>query len=288
MAEEIAPMVDQIRFFAGAARVLEGRAAAEYLPGHTSWIRREPVGVVGQVAPWNYPMMMAIWKFYPAVAAGNTVVIKPSDTTPVTTVMLAEIAAKHFPPGCAQRRLRRPEHRRRRRRASDLGDGVHHRVGGRRPCGGGQRGRQPQAHASGTGRQGAGDRVRRQRHRFGRRGNRDRGLLQRCTAATRVLARAAVASDLTDALAEQAKGATTTFGKPADDEDGWVPPVNNINQMKRVLSFFEDVPSHAKVAAGGQRQGDKGFYVEPTVIGDLMQDDKLVQQEIFTPVDVRV
>ena len=89
-------------------------------------------------------------------------------------------------------------------------------------------------------------------------------------------------------LAEQAKGATTTFGKPADDEDGWVPPVNNINQMKRVLSFFEDVPSHAKVAAGGQRQGDKGFYVEPTVIGDLMQDDKLVQQEIFTPVDVRV
>ena len=89
-------------------------------------------------------------------------------------------------------------------------------------------------------------------------------------------------------LAEQAKGATTTFGKPADDEDGWVPPVNNINQMKRVLSFFEDVPSHANVAAGGQRQGDKGFYVEPTVIGDLMQDDKLVQQEIFTPVDVRV
>ena len=99
MAEEIPPMVDQIRFFAGAARVLEGKSAGEYMEGHTSWIRREPVGVIGQVAPWNYPMMMAIWKFCPAIAAGNTVVIKPSDTTPVTTVMLAELAAKHFPPG---------------------------------------------------------------------------------------------------------------------------------------------------------------------------------------------
>jgi betaine-aldehyde dehydrogenase len=89
LAEEIPPMVDQIRFFAGAARVLEGKSAGEYMENHTSWIRREPVGVIGQVAPWNYPMMMAIWKFVPAVAAGNTVVIKPSDTTPVTTVMLA-------------------------------------------------------------------------------------------------------------------------------------------------------------------------------------------------------
>src|SRR3954451_23357143 len=99
MSEEIPPMIDQIRFFAGAARILEGKSAGEYLAGHTSWIRREPVGVIGQVAPWNYPMMMAIWKFCPAVAAGNTVVIKPSDTTPVTTVMLAEIASRHLPPG---------------------------------------------------------------------------------------------------------------------------------------------------------------------------------------------
>jgi betaine-aldehyde dehydrogenase len=99
MAEEIPPMVDQIRFFAGAARMLEGKSAGEYMENHTSWIRREPVGVIGQVAPWNYPMMMAIWKFCPAIAAGNAVVIKPSDTTPVTTVMLAEIASRHFPPG---------------------------------------------------------------------------------------------------------------------------------------------------------------------------------------------
>jgi betaine-aldehyde dehydrogenase len=107
---------------------------------------------------------------------------------------------------------------------------------------------------------------------------------QDCTAATRVLASASIAGDLTDALAEQAKGATTTFGRPADDEDAWVPPVNNVNQMERVLSFFSDVPAHAKVAVGGTRQGDKGFYVEPTVVGGLLQDDRMVQNEIFGPV----
>ena len=98
-SEEIPPMVDQIRFFAGAARTLEGKAAAEYMAGHTSWVRREPIGVVGQVTPWNYPMMMAAWKIGPALAAGNTVVLKPSDTTPLTTLRLAELAAEVFPPG---------------------------------------------------------------------------------------------------------------------------------------------------------------------------------------------
>ncbi|MEO7234015.1 MAG: aldehyde dehydrogenase family protein, partial [Lapillicoccus sp.] len=98
-SEEIPPMVDQLRFFAGAARVLEGRAAGEYLRGHTSWVRREPIGVVGQVTPWNYPMMMAVWKIGPALAAGNTVVLKPSDTTPETTLRLAELAAEFLPPG---------------------------------------------------------------------------------------------------------------------------------------------------------------------------------------------
>src|SRR5215212_4659750 len=98
-SEEIPPMVDQIRFFAGAARTLEGKAAAEYMAGHTSFVRREPIGVVGQVTPWNYPMMMAIWKLAPALAAGNTVVLKPSDTTPVTTLRLAELAAQVLPAG---------------------------------------------------------------------------------------------------------------------------------------------------------------------------------------------
>src|SRR5271170_5253815 len=99
MNEEIPPMVDQIRFFAGAARHLEGLAASEYMVGHTSFIRREPLGVCGAVTPWNYPMMMAVWKFAPAIAAGNTMVLKPSDTTPVSTLLLAEILAEHLPPG---------------------------------------------------------------------------------------------------------------------------------------------------------------------------------------------
>ncbi len=97
--DEVPPLADELRFFAGAARMLEGRSAGEYLRGHTSMIRREPVGVCAQVAPWNYPMMMAVWKFAPALAAGNTVVLKPSDTTPVSTLLLAEIAAEFFPPG---------------------------------------------------------------------------------------------------------------------------------------------------------------------------------------------
>jgi betaine-aldehyde dehydrogenase len=98
-SEEIPPMVDQIRFFAGAARHLDGKSAGEYMPNMTSYIRREPVGVCAQVAPWNYPMMMAVWKFAPAIAAGNTVVLKPSDTTPASTTLLAEIAAEFLPPG---------------------------------------------------------------------------------------------------------------------------------------------------------------------------------------------
>ena len=164
-AEEIPPMLDQIRFFAGAARVLEGKSAGEYMENHTSWIRREPVGVIGQVAPWNYPMMMAIWKFCPAIAAGNTVVIKPSDTTPVTTVMLAEMRGQTLPARGAERRVRRPGYRRSGGSASDTGDGVDHRFGGSGPRGGGERGRTFEAHALGVGRQGTRDRFRRQRHR---------------------------------------------------------------------------------------------------------------------------
>ena len=97
--EEIVPMVDELRFFAGCARLLEGRSAGEYKAGYTSMIRREPIGVCAQVTPWNYPMVMAIWKIAPTLAAGNTVVLKPSDTTPVTTTMLAEIGSEFLPPG---------------------------------------------------------------------------------------------------------------------------------------------------------------------------------------------
>jgi betaine-aldehyde dehydrogenase len=287
MAEEIPPMLDQIRFFAGAARVLEGKSAGEYMEGHTSWIRREPVGVIGQVAPWNYPMMMAIWKFGPAVAAGNTVVIKPSDTTPVTTVMLAELAAKHFPPG------------------------VLNVVTGDRVTGAAVVAHPTPEMVSITGSVAAGRAVavsagghlKRTHLELGGKapvivfGDADiaaaaEGIAtagyfnagQDCTAATRVLAHASVVEDLTAALAEQAAGATTTYGRLAGDEDAWVPPVNNVNQMERVLSFFDDVPDHANVAIGGHRQGDKGFYVEPTVIGGLRQGDRLTQTEVFGPV----
>ena len=287
MAEEIPPMVDQIRFFAGAARVLEGKSAGEYLEDHTSWIRREPVGVIGQVAPWNYPMMMAVWKFCPAIAAGNTVVLKPSDTTPVTAVMLAELAAKHFPPG------------------------VLNVVCGDRVTGAAVVAHPTPQMVSITGSVAAGRAVA-----VSAGGNLKRTHLelggkapvivfddadiaaaaegiatagyfnagQDCTAATRVLAPASIDGDLTEALAEQARAATTTYGKPAGDEDAWVPPVNNSNQMDRVLSFLGDVPAHARVVAGGQRQGDAGFYVAPTVVGGLLQDDRMVQEEIFGPV----
>src|SRR5215213_7635046 len=287
MEEEIPMMLDQIRFFAGAARMLDGKSAGEYMENHTSFIRREPVGVIGQVTPWNYPMMMALWKFVPAIAAGNTVVIKPSDTTPVTTVMLAELAAKHLPPG------------------------VLNVVTGDRVTGAAVVAHPTPEMVSITGSVAAGRAVavsagghlKRTHLELGGKapvlvfddsdiataaeGIATAGYFnagQDCTAATRVLATAKVASDLTDALAEQARGAATTYGKPADDEDAWVPPVNNVNQLERVLSFLGDVPSHAKVAIGGQRQGDKGFYVEPTVIGGLQQDDRLIQQEIFGPV----
>src|SRR5690606_28015952 len=97
--DEVPPSIDQLRFFAGAARVLEGLSAGEYMAGHTSWVRREPIGVVGQVTPWNYPLMMAVWKIAPALAAGNAVVLKPSDTAPATTLLLAEAAAEFLPPG---------------------------------------------------------------------------------------------------------------------------------------------------------------------------------------------
>jgi betaine-aldehyde dehydrogenase len=286
-AEEIPPMLDQIRFFAGAARILEGKSAGEYLAGHTSWIRREPVGVIGQVAPWNYPMMMAIWKFCPAVAAGNTVVIKPSDTTPVTTVMMAEIAARHFPPG------------------------VLNVVTGDRVTGASLVAHPTPQMVSITGSVAAGRAVavsagghlKRTHLELGGKapvivfGDADiagaaEGIAaagyfnagQDCTAATRVLAHASVVDELTAALAEQAKAAETTFGKAADDEDAWVPPVNNVNQLERVLGFFDDVPDHAKIAAGGHRQGDTGFYVAPTVIGGLQQQDRLIQTEVFGPV----
>jgi len=283
-SEEIPPMVDQIRFFAGAARVLEGRSAGEYMKGMTSIIRREPVGVIAQVAPWNYPMMMAVWKFAPAIAAGNTVVLKPSDTTPATTALLAEIAAEFLPPGvfnviCGDRDTGRTM--------------VTHDVPSMVSITGSVRAGTEVARA-------AADSLKRVHLELGGKapvivfddadlaaaaegiavaGYFNAG--QDCTAATRVLAAPGVYQDFVDALTEQAKGTRT--GAP-DDPDVLYGPVNNPTQLERVTGFVDRTPDHARVVAGGSRQGDVGFFYEPTVIADLLQDDEMIQNEIFGPV----
>lgn len=284
--EEVPVMVDQLRFFAGAARVLEGRASAEYMKGFTSWIRREPIGVVGQVTPWNYPMMMAMWKIAPALAAGNTIVLKPSDTTPETTLLLAELAAPFLPAGTFNVVL------------GDRDTGravVEHRV--------------PQLVAiTGSVRAGiqvaesAAKDVKRVHLELGGKapvivfadadlkaaaeGIGEAGFFnagQDCTAATRVLVEAGAEQEFVAALAEYARG--VKVGMP-DDPDAAMGPVNNANQLAHVTGLVDRVPEHATVAAGGERLTDlgDGFFYAPTVVAGLRQDDELSQNEVFGPV----
>ena len=283
-SEEVPPMIDQIRFFAGAARMLEGRSAGEYMAGHTSMIRREPLGVCAQVAPWNYPMMMAVWKWAPAIAAGNTVVLKPSDTTPVTAVMMAELMGEFLPAGvinvvCGDR---------------DTGRSlVEHEV--------------PQL-VSVTGSVRAGMEVAQAAARSLKRCHLELGgkapvvvfddadieaaaeaiaiagyfnAGQDCTAATRVMVSPGVHDEFVAALAAQAAGTRT--GLP-DDEDVLFGPLNNASQLERVAGFVDRAPSHATVQAGGARQGDSGYFYTPTVVSGLHQDDEMIQNEIFGPV----
>ena len=283
-SEEIPPAVDQIRFFAGAARVLEGRIAGEYMKDHTSMIRREPIGVCAQVTPWNYPMMMAVWKFAPALAAGNAVVLKPSDTTPVSTVLMAEIASEFFPPGvfnviCGDRDTGREliSHKipsmvsitgsvragmEVARTAADDLKRVHLELGGKAPV---VVFDDADVEATAEGIAGAG---------YFNAG-------QDCTAATRVLAGPGIAADLTAALKEQAAG-TKTGG--LDVEDAYFGPLNNSSQLARVEGFFQRVPDHAQVETGGHRVGSRGYLFEPSVVSGLQQDDEMVQDEIFGPV----
>ncbi len=286
-SEEIPPMVDQLRFFAGAARVLEGKAAGEYMKGHTSWIRREPIGVVGQVTPWNYPLLMAVWKIAPALAAGNTVVLKPSDTTPETTLRLAEIASEFLPAGTLNVIT------------GDRDTGrmlVEHRTPGLVAITGSVRaGAEVAASAAPN--------VKRVHLELGGKapvvvfddadieaavegiaiaGYFNAG--QDCTAATRVLAAPGIHDDFVAALAEYARS-SAPVGLP-DDEDALFGPVNNARQLAHVSGFIDRLPSHATVSAGGNRRGDlgDGFYLEPTVVSGLRQDDEAVQNEIFGPV----
>ncbi len=285
--EEIPPMVDQIRFFAGAARVLEGKAAGEYMKGFTSFVRREPVGVIGQVTPWNYPMMMAVWKLAPALAAGNTVVLKPSDTTPVTTVRMAELFADVLPPG------------------------VLNVVTGDRSTGALMVAHERPDMVSITGSVRAGMAVAGSAATDVKRVHLELGgkapvvvfedadiaaaaewlavagyfnAGQDCTAATRVLVAEAIHDDFVAALAEQARATATTYAGGPTDEDALVPPLNNAGQLAKVLGFLDRLPEHAQVVAGGDRPGERGFYVNPTVVAGLRQDDEAIQDEIFGPV----
>ena len=283
-SEEIPPMVDQIRFFAAAARNLDGKSAGEYMRGMTSYIRREPIGVCAQVAPWNYPMMMAVWKFGPALAAGNTVVLKPSDTTPATATLLAEIAAEFLPAGvlnviCGDRDTGRAM--------------VTHEIPSMVSITGSVRAGMEVAEA-------ASHSLKRLHLELGGKapvvvfddadlaaaaeGISIAGLFnagQDCTAATRVLVAPGVYDDFVNALASAA-GALKT-GMP-DDEDVLYGPVNNAGQLARVEGFLDRIPSHARIATGGTRQGENGYFYQPTVVADLRQDDEMIQSEIFGPV----
>ena len=284
MSEEMPYASDHFRFFAGASRVLEGRSAGEYLADHTSWVRREPVGVVGQVTPWNYPLLMMIWKIAPALAGGNTIVLKPSDTTPASSTLLAEICQEFLPPGvlnvvCGDR---------------DTGRAlVSHKTPAMVAITGSVRAGMEVAEAASAD-------LKRVHLELGGKapvivfddadiekaaeGIAGAGLFnagQDCTAATRVLAGPGVHDEFVAALAEAAKGMPTG---PPDSEDTYYGPLNNQNQYDRVSGMVDRLPDHAKLETGGARHGSVGYFYEPTVVSGLQQDDEQIQSEIFGPV----
>ena len=285
VADEIMLSVDQIRFFAGEARHLSGMASAEYMADHTSSIRREPIGVIGQVTPWNYPLNMAVWKFAPAIAAGNTTVLKPSDTTPSSTLLLAEVAAEFLPPGvlnvitgdrttgAAMIDHRTPQMvsitgsvragmEVAKAAANDL-KRVHLELGGKAPV---IVWNDADIAAAVGG--------------IGIAGYFNAG--QDCTAATRVLVHEDVHDEFVAALAAWAKDNAKT-GTPERD-DILYGAVNNASQLERVSGILAALPSHATIETGGARQGDRGYFLEATVVSGLLQNDAAVQNEIFGPV----
>lgn len=283
LSEEIPPMVDQIRFFAAAARNLEGKSAGEYMRDHTSMIRREPIGVCAAVTPWNYPMMMATWKWAPAIAAGNTMVLKPSDTTPMSTVRIAKLMAEFLPAGvinivCGERDTGRalvenpiPQ------MVSITGSvragmevataaardlkRVHLELGGNAPV--------IVFDDADVEKAAAGIAIA---------GYFNAG--QDCTAAARVLVGARVYDEFVAALTEQAKATKT--GAPAEEPD--FGPLNNANQLARVKGLVDRLPDHARVETGGIQKGTQGYFFAPTVISNLFQTDEIVQSEIFGPI----
>ncbi|MHA6695982.1 gamma-aminobutyraldehyde dehydrogenase [Homoserinimonas sp. A520] len=283
--DEIMLSVDQIRFFAGAARNLEGKSAGEYLKDHTSFIRREPIGVVGQVTPWNYPLNMAVWKFAPALAAGNTTVLKPSDTTPLSTLLLAEVAAEFLPPG------------------------VLNVITGDRTTGAAMIEHKTPQLVSITGSVRAGMEVARAASADLKRVHLELGgkapvivfedadiqkavegitaagyfnAGQDCTAATRLLVQEGIHDEFVAALAAYARDNAKT-GAPGDSGILFG-PLNNAGQFERVSGMIDALPDHANLELGGKRQGTNGYYLEATIVSNLRQDDNAVQNEIFGPV----
>jgi len=254
------------------------------MSGFTSFIRREPIGVCAAVTPWNYPMMMAVWKWAPALAAGNTMVLKPSDTTPASTVLMAQLMSEHLPPGvlnvvCGDRDTGRllishpvPQMvsitgsvRAGREVAAAAAPGlkrVHLELGGKAPVvvfDDADPAKAAEAIAI-AGYFNAG---------------------QDCTAATRVLTGLRVHDEFVDALVEQAK--EQTVGGP-DVTDADFGPLNNENQLERVSGFIQRLPDHARVLTGGKQAGDRGYFYEPTVVDGARQSDEIIQNEVFGPV----
>jgi betaine-aldehyde dehydrogenase len=283
-ADEIPAMSDCLRFFAGAARTLQGPTAGEYLEGYTSMIRREPIGVVGQITPWNYPLMMAIWKIGPAIAGGNTIVIKPAETTPLSTLRFAEIAAGILPPGVlnvvlgagatGEAIVRHPDvgmaaitgsvesGKKVAAAAADTLKRVHLELGGKAPVVVFDDADMETAMETiaGTGYYNAG---------------------QDCTAATRVLASKATYDDVVSGLAEQAKA--LKVGDVRDPETT-LGPLNSARQRERVEGFLERKSRQAEIVTGGSEPDLPGFYLAPTVVAGLEQGDEMIRREIFGPV----
>ena len=285
VAEEVEMMVDQLRFFAGAARLLEGKSGGEYMKDHTSFVRREPIGVVGQVTPWNYPMMMAMWKIAPALAAGNTVVLKPSDSTPVSTLLMAEIAAEFLPAGTFNVVT------------GDRGTGralVTNRVPQLVSITGSVRAGMEVAGAAALD-------VKRVHLELGGKAPvivfNDADIEQAvagisaaafynggqdCTAATRLLVQEGIHDEFVAALAAYSRDNART-GAPLD-EDILYGALSSADQLARVEAVVAGLPDHATLALGGHRQGTRGYFHEATIVGGLRQADAAVQTEIFGPV----
>src|SRR5216110_1125718 len=283
--DEMPVSADNIRFFAGAARVLEGKSAGEYMRGYSSWLRREPIGIVGGIAPWNYPLMMAVWKLAPALAAGNVQILKPSEQTPLTTLRFAELAADILPAGVLNVITGDGEpvgagivrHKDVRlvsltgdvatgkevaRAAADTLKRVHLELGGKAPVIVFDDA-DPAAVAEGI--------------KIG--GYWNSG--QDCTAASRVVAGPKIYDRLLEELVPAVEG--LKMGDPAQGDEIEMGPVISKAQQDRVLGFL-DRAKGAKVLTGGGTNGDRGFFVKPTVITDVGQEDEIVQREVFGPV----